>query len=180
MDIIQKVAIIILCSMIIYAVVINITKKNAIKTPGNITPVIHPQNQNVSPSLSHVTPGPSVSSMPSMSSMHSEPSVSSAPSVPDASTHRGSSIFNPNATGVLPLNQDIFDKPVEFGSDVTNVKQFYKNNPDVLGKILGNNTITNVSDWEQQSKEMHKALEQSGSGGPIQAYNSENTLGSIL
>jgi hypothetical protein len=94
---------------------------------------------------------------------------------PDAALHPNTSIFSPNVEGIAASNQDIYDKQADFGSDVTNITQFYKNNPEVFSKILGHHAVTNVADWEQQSKALYNTA-QTATGGPIQAANFESRV----
>jgi hypothetical protein len=161
--------------MILYLIYINVFTDKTIKTAGSINEPVAMKHQEPS-----VVNGPSVSQGPSV--VHG-PSVANGPSevsnqlpeVFDASVHNGSSVFNPNSIGILPQNQDIFEKQANFGSDVTNIKQFYQNNPEVFSKILGTNTVTNVADWERKSKEMFQSVQQNSSG-PIQAANFEDNF----
>lgn len=76
-----------------------------------------------------------------------------------------SSVFNEHATGVLPQNHDLFDKPADFGSDVTNINQFYRNNPELFhqgnqngGASKGAAYVPNVSDWEAQGHAMQQQM----------------------
>lgn len=83
------------------------------------------------------------------------------------------SVFNKQAKGVLPSNHDIFDKPADFGSDVTNINQFYKNNPDIFEKSHIN--VPNVTEWSDQGKQLFNAIANSEQG-PINAYNFEQSV----
>ena len=83
------------------------------------------------------------------------------------------SVYNKQAKGVLPSNHDIFDKPADFGSDVTNINQFYKNNPDIFEKSHIN--VPNVTEWSDQGKQLYNAVANSKQG-PINAYNFEQSV----
>jgi hypothetical protein len=83
------------------------------------------------------------------------------------------SVFNKQAKGILPSNHDIFDKPADFGSDVTNINQFYKNNPDIFEKSHIN--VPNVTEWSDQGKQLYNAVANSKQG-PINAYNFEQSV----
>jgi len=167
MDIIQTLAISVLCAMILYLIYINVFADKTVKTAGSISEQTY---QPVATKHQEETPGPSASASQGQSVVSNQ-----LPEVIDASVHNGSSVFNPNSIGILPQNQDIFEKQANFGSDVTNIKQFYQNNPEVFSKILGTNTVTNVADWERKSKEMFQSVQQNSSG-PIQAANFEDNF----
>ena len=64
------------------------------------------------------------------------------------------SVFDKDATGVLPQNHDLFETPAQFGSDVTNINQFYNLNPDVFQRTIGSPGIQTASDWESQGNRM--------------------------
>jgi hypothetical protein len=83
------------------------------------------------------------------------------------------SVFNKLAKGILPSNHDIFDKTADFGSDVTNINQFYKNNPDIFEKSHIN--VPNVTEWSDQGKQLYNAVANSKQG-PINAYNFEQSV----
>jgi hypothetical protein len=170
MDIIQSLALIALLSMLVYLVIVNVFKDKAVKAPGTVAefvPVM-PSTQGPAP-----VPLPVPVSLPVPVHEPEKREAMVTNQLPPLPHPQTSSIFNPNATGILPQNQDIFDKQADFGSDVTNINQFYKNNPEVFNKILGPNQVTNVSDWEQKSKELSNSAMQASSG-PIQAANFED------
>ena len=59
----------------------------------------------------------------------------------------------------IESNAALFDRTADFGSDVTNINQFYKNNPELF------NRVTNVNidpGWDNQN---FKAQAQDGPGG---------------
>jgi hypothetical protein len=181
MDIIQTLAISALLAMILYLVYINLFKDTALKTAGSITDVLPPALVAPAKALDDAnsragpTPVPLITA-PAPAETEKKVVSNQLQIQQDASTHAGSSVFNPHAVGVLPQNQDIFEKQADFGSDVTNIRQFYQNNPEVFSKILNgqNQTqVTNVADWEQQSKAMFQSIQQK-SVGPIQASNFED------
>ena len=52
-------------------------------------------------------------------------------------------------------NEDLFEKTANFGSDITNISQFYKNNPELFNRV----TYTTAPDavaWDHQSDKMHR------------------------
>jgi hypothetical protein len=172
MDIIQSLALIALLSMLIYLIFVNIftTKAKTVQTSGSLI-------EFMTPSSSKPTEPDSVNLPRSVASITNKLPAAG----PDAAVNPHTAIFSPNTEGILAMNQDIYEKQADFGSDVTNIKQFYKNNPEVFSKILGQKAVTNVADWEQQSKELF-ATAQATNSGPIQAANFESGLlsGSVL
>jgi hypothetical protein len=57
--------------------------------------------------------------------------------------------------GPAASNSDLFEKTANFGSDVTNVAQYYKNNPELFNRV----TVTSAPDaaaWDHQSDKMHR------------------------
>lgn len=85
------------------------------------------------------------------------------------------SVFNENQKGVLPSNHDLFEKPADFGSDVTNINQFYKNNPEVFKK--SNTYVPDTVNWENRSQELYDAQLANKHQGPINASNFESNPG---
>jgi hypothetical protein len=177
MDIIQTLAISAILAMILYVVYINLFKDTAVKTAGSITDVLPPALVAPAQALDDANSRTGPTPVPLITAPEQEKKVTNQLQIQqDASTHAGTSVFNPHAIGVLPQNQDIFEKQADFGSDVTNIRQFYQNNPEVFSKILGSQNqtqVTNVADWEHQSKEMFQSIQQK-SAGPIQAANFED------
>jgi hypothetical protein len=167
MSFIQKLAISVLCAMILYLIYINVFEDHTVKSAGAIKDIL--------PSSFKTAETGGVKEEVKVKEEAEVSVTNKLPEHPDASLHAGSSVFNPHTTGILPQNQDIFEKQANFGSDVTNIKQFYQNNPEVFGKILGQNEVTNVSDWERQSKEMFQTAQQKPAG-PIQAANFEDNF----
>lgn len=207
MDIIQTVSLLILLSMVVYFILVNIFKVNTVNTPGTIGLNLNTSNtlntlntlntsnphlnlntttkenmQNLTVPLNKSEPA-HVDHITNQLPQHiqfQKPMKYPTPAKIelDASDTNASAIWNPEATGIYAQNQDMFDKPVNFGSDVTNIKQFYTNNPEVFGKIIGKSEVTNVADWDRQSKEMFTAA-QTSSAGPIQAANFEDNFSTL-
>jgi hypothetical protein len=164
MDMLKILAISALSAMIIYLIYMNLFKDTAVKSAGAIADVLPVQ---LAPVEQVQIKSQAESAVVNVN--NKLPEVLST----SAADHPGTSVFNPHATGILPQNQDIFDKQADFGSDVTNIRQFYKSNPEVFDKILGQNQVTNVADWERQSKELYQSAQQPHSG-PIEAANFED------
>ena len=171
MDIIQSLALIALLSMLIYLIFVNIftTKDKTVQTSGSVIEFLTPTTKE-----SEVKGEAEEASHPTTLPDKKDIVTNKLPaSGPDASVNPYTAIFSPNAEGIVAMNQDIYEKQADFASDVTNIKQFYKNNPEVFSKILGQKAVTNVADWEQQSKELF-ATAQAANSGPIQAANFES------
>ena len=175
MDIIQSLALIALLSMLIYLVFVNLFKDNTVKSAGSVATFTQPaQGPTANPAAATSgTQGPSPVPLPEKPAADLITNKLPSQVQMDASMHPGSAIYTPTSTGILPQNQDIFEKQADFGSDVTNITQFYKNNPEVFSRIINQNQVTNVADWEVKSKQMYSAVEQS-QVGPIQAANFED------
>jgi hypothetical protein len=84
-------------------------------------------------------------------------------------------LFNSEATGIVPSNHDLFEKQADFGSDVTNINQFYTNNPDIFEK--SSTYVPDATTWDNMGKELYDAQSQAKHQGPINAANYENGLG---
>jgi hypothetical protein len=195
MDIIQSLSLIALLSMLIYLVFVNIFATKTVQTSGSVIDLLPtPAADGVRETSANVTTAPAVTvtaapspapcPFPMPGALSSRLSNKLPESGPDASVHPQSSIFSSTSTasstsGINAQNQDIYEKQADFGSDVTNIKQFYKNNPEVFSKILCPPTVTNVADWERQSKELYDSA-QSAPSGPIQAANFESNFMSSL
>jgi hypothetical protein len=76
------------------------------------------------------------------------------------------SVYNDEAKGVLPVNHDLFEKPANFGSDITNINQFYRINPEIFER-----SMTTAPD--AQSQEMFNNLANEAPNDQISAYNFE-------
>lgn len=85
-------------------------------------------------------------------------------------------VYNEEAKGVVPSNHDLFEKTADFSSDVTNINQFYANNPDIFDRSVGTAHVPNVAEWEQASKQMFHAMEQKGGGCSINPSNFEHNF----
>jgi len=159
MDIIQKIALIILGSLAVYFVITVFTLKNPLNPQG-------PEKNGADSSNPRGPQGPEKMADPSNPTPQDHPYIVDqtvndkkeglvgnllptpeklSANIIDAASRPDTSIYNPdNQSGILPQNQKLYDVPVDFGSDVTNIKHFYKNNPEIFGKILGDQAITGV------------------------------------
>ncbi len=89
-------------------------------------------------------------------------------------TALGSAQYNAEAKGLLPQNHELFEKSADFTSDVTNINQFYKNNPELFHK--SHTYVPNVADWDQRGQEMINEILQSGGSGGINPSNFEHNF----
>ena len=84
------------------------------------------------------------------------------------------SLYNKDATGILPVNHKKFESSANFTSDVTNLNQFYNNNPEIFHKEDSSSSVyvPNPSDWDAQSKALF-SMKENESVVPVQPYNYE-------
>ncbi len=83
------------------------------------------------------------------------------------------SVYDEHQKGILPVNHNPQETPVEFElvSGITNLSQFYRNNPEVFDK-----TMTSVSDadgWHKQSQAMFSKLVNQPPNQEINPWNFE-------
>ena len=83
------------------------------------------------------------------------------------------SVFDDQAKGIVPVNHDLFEKTADFGSDVTNINQFYKNNPEIFDRGQGQAYVPDVNQWDTQGKELFNTLSHSPLHAEINPYNFE-------
>jgi hypothetical protein len=160
MDTLQQLATIILAVIAIYIVYVLLTKKNAIPTQGLMA----------KPTFTGVNALKDVSN-PELRESKGSPKGSVPPG--GFQTSPASAMFNPDANGILPYNHDKFEQKAEFQSDVTNMNQFYKNNPELFEKHK-----MDLS-WSDQSNAMHQSHVNSQSAW-IGPSNQDVTIGSPL
>jgi len=73
-----------------------------------------------------------------------------------------SAVYNSDTQGILPNNHKVYEKDADFTSDITNINQFYINNPELFNK--GSSYTPDVAGWEQKSKDMVNNILQTGAG----------------
>ena len=83
------------------------------------------------------------------------------------------SVYNEHQTGVLPVNHNPQETPANFESvtGITNISQFYRNNPEVFDR-----TMTSVADadgWHKQSQAMFSQLANQPPNQEINPWNFE-------
>lgn len=161
MNTIQQLATIALVAMAIYIVFVHLTKKSAIPIPDLVMPGSQSQQNQDNPNvLKNDTQGVMQG-------------VSLGPPPGGFQIAPASAMFNPDAKGVLPYNHDKFEQKAEFQSDLTNMNQFYKNNPELFRKAG-----MDVS-WTEKSDAMHQSHLTAQSAW-IGAANQDITVGSPL
>lgn len=87
-------------------------------------------------------------------------------------------VFNKDQKGVRPSNHSLFEAPAEFGSDVTNINQFYRLNQDQFQRTIGSEGMKTVSDWEAQANQMINEINFSVEN--VTAFNNEADFGAKL
>lgn len=174
MDLIQSAATVALLSLLAYFVIVNILErikgKSAVPSTGHVTNYIDVAESNSTGGL-NLDLG-----------VHSRTTVGE-PVAPGGENVTQLSVYNEMATGVLPVNHDPFEKQADFGSDVTNINQFYKNNPEIFERSM--TTAPDAAGWFQDSQQMFNLMAQQPQNTEINAWNFEkdplaNTSGSTL
>ena len=84
-------------------------------------------------------------------------------------------VYNADTQGILPQNHKVYEKDADFKSDITNINQFYINNPELFNK---NSYATDVAGWDQKSKDMINNILQTGAGD-INPSNFEHNFTSL-
>jgi hypothetical protein len=91
----------------------------------------------------------------------------------DQETDHILSMYNENATGILPSNHSKFETPADFSSDTTNLSQFYKNNPELFHP---DQDIANPASWDQSGQDMFMEKENERNDKGIIGYNFEHSI----
>ena len=190
MDIIQQAATMALLTLVVYFVMVNIVDRGqAIQTTGNAQEAITNASSTFKKTAEHVARGIrselGISNRLNVEANNSVPieGINTTVGVHSRTTvgepvHNGEnnltalSVYDEQAKGVLPVNHDLFEKPSDFGSDITNISQFYRNNPDLFDKSMnGGAYVPDVTQWNTQGKELYDNMSQHTHQGPVQGYN---------
>ena len=162
MDLFQSGAIIMLLTLVIYFVMINIFKGPALlKTTGlmglkekDIQELDKRTEEEENPSLDEIENGIrkelGISNKLPIEGLKNESDTGSELNL------TGKSVFNPDTKGIVPSNHDLFEKKADFGSDVTNINQFYQNNPDVFNKTMAR--VSDVTGWNNKGNDMYQKI----------------------
>lgn len=86
----------------------------------------------------------------------------------------GSSVYDEDAKGILPVNHDPFETSPDFESNITDINRFYQNNPDIFNKSNAGAYVPDVTNWNTQGQELYNNLAQSVYTGPVHGYNYED------
>ena len=187
MDLFQSLATVILMTLVIYFIMVNLDgRMRTVKSGGDIREAM--RASSTTPGASSTTPGASstaacaitnrlppqgpalVEGLNTAFNPHSiermEPTVNDGTG-PNLTT---SAVFNPEAQGVLPVNHDLFERRADFGSDMTNINQFYRNNPEIFHKSQIN--VPDVASWNLMSDKMHQSHVMAPTEPVISAANS--------
>lgn len=162
MDLIQTTATIALLTLLAYLIMVNIlerTRSAPIKSDGEIT-------AGISNRLKEVP----IEGINTDFGFHTRTNLGE-PAPPGGENLTQLAVFNEHANGVLPQNHDLFEKPANFGSDVTNINQFYRNNPDIFERSM--TTAPDAAEWYSQSQEMFNQLTHEAPNAQINAWNFE-------
>lgn len=183
MDALRTLAIVALLSMLIYVVLVNIfSKKEALHTEGilyaseeayikaqlGLPGSSSSSSTGISNKLQGTIEGLSLSTGSPVSHLDDRAAVRE--NVTGSDPAYGSALYNPEEKGILPVNHDLFEKTADFGSDVTNINQFYRNNPEVFEIQKSPVYVPNAAEWDEKSRSMAESQRQSG-GGQIHAAN---------
>jgi len=182
MDLIQQVAVIALLTMVSYLIMINLMgKEQALESEGKLSDLQAEQADNEQKQLNVPVQELITNKLPTAEGLslnlamgtHARTTVGGP--VQDGTVNTTTlSVYNENEAGILPQNHDLFEKSADFSSDVTNVNQFYRNNPELFHKQsqTGVAYVPNPSDWDAQAKAMF-SIKENEAEGPVQAFNFE-------
>jgi hypothetical protein len=192
MDLFQSLATVILLTLVIYFIMVNLDgRMRVIKSVGDIKQVLStttaPERSQTAPERSQTAPerastalitnqlppgGPKLlrEGLNVAFDPHNidrmEPTVNDGYG-PNLTT---SAVFNPEAQGIVPVNHDLFERRADFGSDLTNINQFYRNNPEIFHKSQIN--VPDVASWNAMSDQMHQSHVLAPTEPAISAANS--------
>lgn len=186
MDLFQSLATVILLTLVIYFIMVNLDgRMHVLKSVGDVKKALSASQtapaqsaqsaQSASPALitNRLPPGgpePLQEGLNVAFDPHAidrmEPTVNEG-SGPNLTT---SAVFNPEAHGVVPVNHDLFERRADFGSDLTNINQFYRNNPEIFHKSQIN--VPDVASWNAMSDQMHQSHVLAPTEPAISAANS--------
>jgi len=172
MDILKSLSVIGLLTMVIYFIMVNLWDNKAIPTKNVITGVEPPMGSTPSAISNKLPDRPAIDKDILCSNYQAPSDKSTPPSWVDRNLqgepyHAVTVIGDP-----IESNASLFDRTADFGSDVTNINQFYKNNPDLF------NRVTNVNinpEWDNQKKPAETAKNH-----VVEGYNYEQSYASLL
>lgn len=178
MDLIQKLSLMALLTMVVYFILVNIIdiySQSALTTAGVVSPLAHAVGVITgSPVDQSNIAGVQLGDEPfngkintALGFHHRTLNTALEGVVPaDSGLPKAMSVYNPNADGVLPSNHSKFETSADFVSDVTNINQFYRNNPEVFKKTSV--YVPDATVWGEQS---HNLQLDRAHEGPVSGYN---------
>ena len=139
----QKIALIGLLTMFFYFLMVQLWDKPKITNPNNVQITTH--DQPITNRLPETFNTKFESKCPSNLAQSSSPfsTLGKPPSWDERNELAETPLQGVGKSDSLPkeVNSDLFEKTADFASDVTNINQFYKNNPDVLKRVSN-------ADWD--------------------------------
>ena len=179
MDLIQKLSLMALLTMVVYFILVNIVdiysySPASLPTPGVVTPLAQATAIATGSPVHANIAGVQLEDEPingkintALGFHHRTLNTALTGVAPEGDgIPRAMSVYNPNADGVLPSNHSKFETAADFVSDVTNINQFYRNNPDVFKKTSV--YVPDATVWGEQS---HNLQLNQTYDGPISGYN---------
>jgi hypothetical protein len=185
MDLIQTGATIALLTLLAYFVMVNVLERtqgeDPIKTEGNISPG-HGSEDNEgikgmeSDSMINNHLNLDANKQVLIEGINTDVGFHTRTTVGDPVSPGGENVtqlavFDEQVKGVLPVNHDLFEKQANFGSDITNINQFYRNNPEVFDRSM--TTAPDAAGWHTQSQGMFNKLAHESPNAQINAWNFE-------
>lgn len=169
MDLIQTAATVALLSLLAYFIIVNVLERsNVVHTEGKISEYSGTDNEEM---ITNRLASWATAGVDTAVGKHARTGLDNEPAPPGGENVTQLAVYNEDAKGVLPQNHDLFEKPADFGSDVTNINQFYRNNPEIFERSL--TSAPDAADWHQQSQDMFQAMQNVPRSNQINAWNFE-------
>lgn len=176
MEILQHLAVIVLLTMLLYFVLVKVmgSKEHLVVSEGKINEYIYNPPDIIDNKLPSVIEGLNLD-------VGTHARTTTGEAIGDMYTPNTTtlSVYNENEQGILPQNHDLFEKPANFASDVTNISQFYNNNPELFHRSQNAVHVPNAADWDERAKGLF-AEQANQVQGPINAYNFESGAGELI
>lgn len=175
----RTIATILLLTLVSYFIMVNVFDKPTLIKTANEVPMeaeLSNIDENIRVELGISNELPIEGNNNYNSGTHTRTTVGGPVGEGSGSNLTSASTFNETQQGVLPSNHDLFEKTANFDSDVTNINQFYKNNPEIFDKSVGGAYVPDVTKWDSQGQQMFNEVSQSGGGGAINPSNYKNNF----
>jgi len=171
MDILKSLSIIGLLTMVIYFIMVNLWDNKAIPTMNVITGAEPPLGP-ISGTINNKLPDSPMRDQGLCSNFQAPTGLPTPPSLVDRNL-QGEPYHAVTVVGdPIESNASLFDRTAEFGSDVTNINQFYKNNPELFNRVTNVNINPN---WDNQKKPAETVQNH-----VVEGYNYEHSYASPL